>query len=365
MKSRFFKTLLALSVGIGAQASADTTLRVTTDPDFTLPDPTQDTRYYDADGKVDELDLADYQRLGVHSDFTIGKITNSAEKTVHLAANLTVNSDLEAKEIVVNQYDKKCELNVNGNLKTGSMTIDQGEKVVVSGTTEINVQVALRGNSTLQTGKLVINGSGSFPSEIINSTILADEIEVNSQTFSLKGGTISAADGSGTFTVGEGGSVTQQGTAVKLDTVVDGGTITMYKGSFDGITMEEGKLDVRGNVTTGALTLNGGELSINSGCVIDLGGNDLVLSDNVAITVNVLSLDDTLTQNYVLFTNMGEVTGSSLDVTFQTYDKTESQKAVLTYNEDGTVTVAAIPEPATVTLSLLALAGLCARRRRQ
>ena len=171
--------------------------------------------------------------------------------------------------------------------------------------------------------------------------------------------------GEGSFIVGEEGRVTQQGTSVQMDTVVDGGTITMYMGSFDGITMEEGKLDVRGNVTTGALTLNGGELSINSGCVIDLGGEDLILSDNVAITVNVLSLDDTLTQNYVLFTNMGEVTGSSLDVTFQTYDKTESQKAVLTYNEDGTVTVAAIPEPATVTLSLLALAGLCARRRRQ
>ena len=365
MKSRFFKTLLALSVGIGAQASAVTTLRVTTDPDFTLPDPTQDTPYYDADGKVDELDLADYQQLGVHSDFTIGKITNSAEKTVHLAANLTVNSDLEAQDISLNQHDRACELKVEGNLTVGSMTISQGEKVVVSGTTTINSKVNLTEKASLKSDKLVLNGGWKNLASINNSSIVAETVEVN-QTFSLmSGGSISAADGEGTFIVGEEGRVTQQGTEVKLDTVVDGGTITMYSGSFDGITMEEGKLDVRGNVTTGALTLNGGELSINSGCVIDLGGNDLVLSDNVAITVNVLSLDNTLTQNYVLFTNMGEVSGSSLDVTFQTYDKSESQKAVLTYNENGTVTVAAIPEPATVTLSLLALTGLCARRRRQ
>ncbi len=297
------------------------------------------------------------------SDFTIGEITNSEGKTITVQAKLTVNSDLKAQDISLNQYDRDCELNVDGNLTVGSMTISQGEKVVVSKTTTINSNVNLTGKASLKSDKLVLNGT--TVSSINNSSIVAEEVEVN-QTFSLmSGGTISAADGEGTFIVGEEGRVTQQGTSVLLDTVVEGGVLTMYKGSFDGITMEEGKLDVRGNVTTGALTLNGGELSINSGVVIDLGGEDLILSDNVAITVNVTSLDDALTGNYVLFTNMGEVTGSSRDVTFQTYDKTESQKAVLTYNEDGTVTVATIPEPATATLSLLALAGLCARRRRK
>lgn len=348
MKSHYINTLLALGMALGAQASAGTLLM------------------NEASGNTNlaEVKGSDYETIVVQSDSTIGKVTSDpAVNFINVQAKLTVNSDLEANEISLNQYGKDCELRVEGNLTAGKVTIAQGEKVVVSGTTTINGSVGLSQKSSLQTGKLVINGSGA-PSSINDSTILADEIEVN-HTFSLMGGTISAADGEGTFTVGEGGRITQQGTSVLLDTVVEGGVLTMYKGSFDGITMEDGMLDVRGNVTTGALTLNGGELSINSGVVIDLGGQDLVLSDNVAVTVNVSSLDDALTQNYVLFTNMGKVAGSPLEVIFQTYDGTESQKASLTYHADGSVTVAAVPEPATATLSLLALAGLCARRRRK
>lgn len=316
--------------------------------------------------------LSGYDSIVVQQNSTVEKIENTENGTfLNVQAELTVNSDLEVKQISLNQYDKVCKLTVNGNLTVsanskgeGGINIAQGEKVVVTGTTTINgsgnsfFQISQK--SSLETGKLVLNGYSS----INDSTIVAEEIEVNN-TFSLLGGSISAANGDSVMTIGDGGSITQQGTSVNMDTVVDGGQITMYRGSFDSLTLEDGKLDVRGSVTTGALTLDGGELVINSGCSIDLNGEDLILSDKVAITVNVVNMDDALTGNYTLFTNMGQVSGSPLEVTFQNYEGTATQKAALTYNADGSVTVVAVPEPTTATLSLLALAGLCARRRRK
>lgn len=308
----------------------------------------------------------------VKANSTVQKIENSTNGTfLNVQAELTVNSDLEVKQISMSQYDKACKLTVNGDLtinknskgEGGTLSIAQGETLIVTGTTTINGGTnlsALTSPCTVQTGKLVVNGQTQ-----ISGTIVTDEVEVN-HTFSLLGGSISASNGgSGVLTIGEGGHAWQQGTTVNMDTVVDNGQMTVYKGSFDSLTMENGKLDIRGNVTTGALTLNEGEVLINSGCVIDLAGEDLILSDKVAITVNVSNLEEAITENYTLFTNIGEVSGSPLEVTFQNYEGTETQKAALTYNADGSVTVSAVPEPATATLSLLALAGLCARRRRK
>lgn len=308
----------------------------------------------------------------VQANSTVQKIENSTNGTfLNVQAELTVNSDLEVKQISMSQYGKTCKLTVNGDLtinknskgEGGTLSIAQGETLIVTGTTTINGGTSvseLTSPCTVQTGKLVVNGQTK-----ISGTIISDEVEVN-HTFSLLGGSISATDGgSGVLTIGEGGHAWQQGTTVNMDTVVDNGQMTVYKGSFDSLTMENGKLDIRGNVTTGALTLNEGEVLINSGCVIDLAGEDLILSDKVAITVNVSNLEEAITGNYTLFTNIGEVSGSPLEVTFQNYEGTETQKAALTYNADGSVTVSAVPEPATTTLSLLALAGLCARRRRK
>lgn len=347
MKSRFLKSLFVLGAMISSQAVAET---------FWIA---QEDSYGTLSG---------YDSIVVQQNSTVEKIENTENGTfLNVQAELTVNSDLEVKQISLSQYDKTCKLTVNGNLtliknakgEGGTLSIAQGETLIVTGTTTINGG-SLTSPCTVQTGKLVINGQTST-----SGTIVTDEVEVN-HTFSLLGGSISATDGgSGVLTIGEGGHAWQQGTTVNMDTVVDNGQMTVYKGSFDSLTMENGKLDIRGNVTTGALTLKEGEVLINSGCVIDLAGENLILSDKVAITINVSNLEEAITGNYTLFTNIGEVSGSPLEVTFQTYEGTETQKAALTYNADGSVTVSAVPEPATATLSLLALAGLCARRRRK
>ena len=131
------------------------------------------------------------------------------------------------------------------------------------------------------------------------------------------------------------------------------------------VTMNGGTLDILSDVSTGALTLTGGTLNFSGVYTIDLGGEELILGDNVAITLSVDSLDDMDIEGITLFENTGAVTGlEELTVTFE--DATGSKKtASVSYNNGSLVTSAAVPEPTTATLSLLALAGLAARRRRR
>lgn len=106
------------------------------------------------------------------------------------------------------------------------------------------------------------------------------------------------------------------------------------------------------------LTLaSGSELTINGG-VVDLSGKALTISDGVII--NAIGLFGAEEEGLeTLFANVGKLNmedGVSVNVNGVT--------SRLFYNE-GFVVVGAVPEPTTATLSLLALAGLAARRRRR
>lgn len=305
----------------------------------------------------------------VQKDHTVNKIENSENGTfINVQANLTVNSDLSVKQISLSQYGKVCSLTVNGNLtltpntkgEGGTLTIAQGESVTVTGTTTLNGKLSqITAPATLTTGKLVVNNQTST-----SGTIKANGVEVN-DTFSLLGGTISSVDGTaGSFNVNEGGHVWQQGCAVDLDTVVTGGQMTIYKGSFADLTMEDGTLNVRGNFSTGNLTLEGGSVIFNEGTGIDLGGNILTVEDGAVIKLLVTSVDE-LSDSYTLFKNVGSLADNlnNLTVIVSDYEGKNETTMQLTYN-NGSVN-ATIPEPTTATLSLLALAALTARRRRK
>ena len=115
-------------------------------------------------------------------------------------------------------------------------------------------------------------------------------------------------------------------------------------------------------VTTGALTLNSGTIYIADNYIIDLGESDLVLSENVNIVLSVASLENL--EGITLFETTGNTTGLE-DLTVTCVDKDgETKEMAVAYN-NGAVVTTTIPEPTTATLSLLALAGLAARRRRK
>ena len=276
----------------------------------------------------DEVKGSEYETIVVKADSTIGKITaDPAVNFINVQANLTVNSNVETNQINVNQYKGDDSLTVNGDLTVKkSLTITSTNAVNVSGTTTLNGGSSvsqLTNTAKLTTDKLIINGHTMLSG---GGTIVANEIEVNHTLSPTAGSTIKSATGSGgVMRVNTGGHVWQQACTIDMETVVKGGEMTMYSGNYKGITLEEGSLHVKGTVTTGALTLNGGQLNFSAGSVLDLNGEDLILGENVAITLKVDSLDNI--EKVSLFKSTGNVFGVDKGtVTF--VDSTDTEKEV-------------------------------------
>ena len=210
-----------------------------------------------------------------------------------------------------------------------------------------------------------------------------------------------------------GGQLDNQGTITSVE--INGGILS-GSGMFGGLTMKAGRLVV-GNSPgfqqyTDDLHAEGGELVFSVGGVaeaatssckgwestvysnIDMGGNELYLGTDTTLTVALGgSLLENLTGdfNMVLFSNVGNIdffTDGVLATLLENtrFSVTDEEAGVregweagadlsslvqnVAYSVSGTSFVlsgqfAAVPEPATTTLSLLALAGGCARRRRK
>ena len=152
---------------------------------------------------------------------------------------------------------------------------------------------------------------------------------------------------------------------------------------------------VKNLTVTSKATLKGGELNANltmadnstlqMDAAVSMGGAALTLGSNISLTGALATEIKSITTNsqqVVLFTGV-----NSLSLSGTTYDPSARvsytpveissifniegaapESEVKLYFDNGTIyagLTAAVPEPATATLSLLALAGLCARRRRK
>ncbi len=110
-----------------------------------------------------------------------------------------------------------------------------------------------------------------------------------------------------------------------------------------------------------ALELEDGAMVNMVGGGIDLNGKALTMGRNVQVTFDADAADG---ENVVLFKNVGRVTGNATE-----FELTLNGKTTTATLSGGNVvveyTAAAVPEPTTATLSLLALAALAARRRRK
>ncbi len=128
--------------------------------------------------------------------------------------------------------------------------------------------------------------------------------------------------------------------------------------------------------TTGNTSING-MLVLKDGVALDLTGS-ITLSNALTLGSNLSLSDDMITMlgssnSLTLFTGVTSITGwesegmvAASDV-FSNAEFAENEiydSHVVSY-KDGVVSIHSIPEPTTATLSLLALAGLAARRRRK
>lgn len=289
-------------------------------------------------------------------------------------------------------------------------------------TAEISINGA---ESTLNAGKIIVNKGGSISNE--GKIVLGDKTKVTAlRDDSVCGftspagsttteavtanvdilgtvtnsGLITKEEGSNPLiSVRESGSLTNSG-IIELDITVDGGTylgdgdadqfggsvFTILDGSVvEGLTMTTGTVNISGevsltNVTFGTvinaaeLMMLGGETDtltvyIQQGSVIN--ADDLNLGDGTNVAV-VLDEGVIYEDGMELFTLTGSdstqiseleaALGNNLAV--YEYGNTEGEGTVVE-NATGSIATNVVPEPTTATLSLLALCGLCARRRRK
>lgn len=161
---------------------------------------------------------------------------------------------------------------------------------------------------------------------------------------------------------GSNGQVTNYGSIQGISTITYGILYAMNDSVYDGIDVYgSGTLNVNGNITiNGDLYLNDEDSVIvfSEGSCVDLNGGILSLSGNIVLTVDY-EVNDSMT-----------ITKDTFFVNYDNQWSDFSNETVITIkglNSETTRTVAqlaAVPEPTTATLSLLALVGLVYRRRR-
>lgn len=253
------------------------------------------------------------------------KVESTVESTAHPAIiNITSGGRIESLsgEKGTLEVGKNCKLDVGNPSQNANGTIHNMNTVINGGTLNVKYYATMNGITLKNDGIININNTRNetWGYEPIEDTIDLGDINVEDGTLSLNGALITSD-----------------------------------------ISLNSGKLNIIGDVETGALTLNGGTITFSADSTIDLGEESLILGDNVAITLNVDSLDNIA--GVELFKTTGNVTGlDTLTVTL--VDSTGATKKTAVSYSNGSVVTGTVPEPTTATLSLLALAGLAARRRR-
>ena len=226
----------------------------------------------------------------------------------------------------------------NYNISGGSVTVGNDKTVTV--------------NSTLSGTTALVLGSGASVSFAQDTSVAS--VSGAAATVTLDHNLAVA----GNVTIG---SLTLSGGAdITAETIIGehNGTITL-----SGLTVTDNDSKMNGNlVMAGGKLIFANNTTLTMGCSVTIGADDLVTVELTEEMVDIIAGGGRVD----LFT---DVEGAQLvngKIVFTGVDGATLDKAnvySLQYDET-TKTIYAAPEPATATLSLLALAALCARRRR-
>ena len=316
--------------------------------------------------------------------------TIASFSSVNLAENTTL-----ANEVAAGHDDSIKALSGSGTLdKTGEGTLAisgdssefAGSVNIGSGTLE--VQNNMNANTLSGSGKLAKTGTGDMT--VKNASGFTGDIEAIQGTLELEGVAltgaktqkISVSTGATVNLVGMGEGV--DGATIELS--IDVGTFGVYSGTdagesnVTGLTLAAGGKIVIGSskeanvLEANLVTLKGSILDFTSGGQLTMGC-DLNVQDGTIVLLAEEKFDGLKNGTLDSVTLFNGIDNTSMDAANLIICRgaeagAETLTAQVDFQTDGeghgTLSVTTnVPEPTTGTLSLLALAGLCARRRRK
>lgn len=292
--------------------------------------------------------------LAQGSALKVGEATFSVGRSQHRAANEADSGAVSAS------LGTSAASQETYSLGSSSYTLTNGHMSVAASTdTEVNNQLTNSGIENVGSGKLTVNNA-------------ANEL-------------------SGVYASSGDMAVLQAAAGLNLNELVVGAglEVAAYTAT-EQVEAQEADISVRGTAHFGSGAKLNANLTLASGSTLSVAEGGVALGSTLSLQKG-LTLDDatmaSLTESgsHVLFTGVDslrlatseteyqEVSEADNSILASTYFKNIGSNYQLTYTmsenaaDGGTlsITMAAVPEPTTTTLSLLALAALTARRRRK
>lgn len=272
-------------------------------------------------------------------------VTATAADVQYLSANGT------GKEIYFTKTSTAdiSTISTSSSAAASSMLVDSANVIVASGKTFIMGQDPTNTSGTdgyddafLSANLNIVVGSGA------TFQLEATKYDTNNYTTTISGG--------GTFILAST-SISDSGLFV-----IEGSTL-----QIDNLTGLTHSITVSGDSTISSiaeLTLSGKIIIKESGTNLTFDGSGITFGDNFVLSI----YEEALLGEGV---SIAAVDSSLEDITIQILDSEGSVLNDSVYytsfvqNSDGSYSFTVIPEPATASLSLIALAGLMIRRRRQ
>lgn len=273
---------------------------------------------------------------------------------------------------------------------SGNKTQTINNLTVEGGNLSIESAASVNGSTTIaESAKVVLKNSGASLNSVTGGGRVESQANATIRTAEGFIGTLSATDGSTLTDAGSGSGFNVEAVAgdiillnreaeVSLDFVSlgNGHSLTIGTETSHDITLNLTRLTVLegGGVLNANLNLMGTETlnmsgTLTLGCSVELGDGGINLTGSLLNTletagyVELFTGVDTLTYNGTAYS--GSIAASEIFSNAVLADTADTFYTVTYENDVVMLKSNLVPEPATATLALLALAGLAARRRRK